>query len=149
MISVELVALIVLALLVVLLFVLLIKQKATLSSIQDKQNVQDSLFNQQTQSLASLEQSYQQLSEQESEHFSENNQVSKQLEHRIATLKQQLAQLEEKLLSIEHQTPEDKFYARALKLAQKGADVEEIVQECEIPRAEAEMLLSVHARKKS
>ena len=39
-----------------------------------------------------------------------------------------------------------KFYSRAIKLAKKGAQLDEIVNECELPRAEAEMLLSVYQR---
>jgi hypothetical protein len=39
---------------------------------------------------------------------------------------------------------QDKFYNRAFKLAAKGASLEEIMNECELPRAEVEMLLSVH-----
>jgi len=45
------------------------------------------------------------------------------------------------------QQPEDKLYSRALKLAALGADLEEISQSCEIPLAEAEMLLAVHQNK--
>ncbi|MBL0710789.1 MAG: DUF2802 domain-containing protein [Colwellia sp.] len=31
-----------------------------------------------------------------------------------------------------------------MKLAKKGAELDEIVKECELPRAEVEMLLSVY-----
>ena len=40
--------------------------------------------------------------------------------------------------------PESKLYRTATKLAQQGATVEEIMQECELPRAEAELLVQLH-----
>jgi len=46
-----------------------------------------------------------------------------------------------------HQQPEDKLYTRAQKLVELGADVAEIMQECDIPKAEAEMLLAVHRQR--
>lgn len=77
----------------------------------------------------------------------ENEQVSKQLEHRIKVTQEQF---NSQLQSIEqqlHQQPEDKLYTRAQKLVELGADVAEIMRECDIPRAEAEMLLAVHRKK--
>ncbi|QOL27115.1 DUF2802 domain-containing protein [Thalassotalea sp. LPB0316] len=147
MLSIELTSIATLAVLLVLLFVLLVRQKAVQATIQDKLSVQESLITQQSQTIAAQEISLRQLAELEAEHFSENSQVTKQLEHRIATLKQQLTELESLCQSLNQQSTEDKFYSRALKLAQKGADVDEIVAECEIPRAEAEMLLAVHQKK--
>lgn len=43
--------------------------------------------------------------------------------------------------------PETKRYSHAVKLLQKGASVEELMEACELPRAEAEMLFSVHGKK--
>jgi TolA-binding protein len=84
----------------------------------------------------------------------ETTQVSKQLEHRIKSLQQQLANQELKLTNQEQQIEhwqesqgQDKLYSRAFKLAEKGADIDEIIIECELPRAEAEMLLSVYRQR--
>ena len=77
----------------------------------------------------------------------ENTQVSKQLEHRIHTLKAQLSHQQENITLLQNEQGEDKFYARAIKLAKKGADIEEIVNECELPHAEVEILLSVYQKK--
>ena len=79
----------------------------------------------------------------------EDSQVSKQLEHRIKTLQGQLHQLGDSLELIKEQQPQDKLYSRAYKLAALGADIEEIMAECELPRAEAEMLLSVYHQKQN
>ena len=64
---------------------------------------------------------------------------------------QKLIELERKLVSLNEvqqemsvQTPENKLYSRAVKMVELGAGVEEIMAECELPKAEAELLLSLH-----
>ena len=74
----------------------------------------------------------------------ESDQVTRQLEHRIKSLKIELEQLRQDIIILNEQQPEDKLYSRALKLVKLGASVDEIISECEIPKAEAEMLVSVH-----
>lgn len=64
---------------------------------------------------------------------------SKQLEQRIHALEEQTEQLI-------NQTPQDKLYSRAVKLATMGASRDEIVEECGILSAEADMLLSIHQK---
>lgn len=44
--------------------------------------------------------------------------------------------------------PESKLYNRAMKMVQLGAGLEEIMLECELPRAEAELLLNLHRQNK-
>lgn len=39
---------------------------------------------------------------------------------------------------------EQKLYGRAKKMIEMGADINELVAECEIPRAEAELLISLY-----
>ncbi|MBA6340491.1 DUF2802 domain-containing protein [Colwellia sp. MB02u-10] len=77
----------------------------------------------------------------------ENEQVSKQLEHRIKVTQEQFSNQFQSIEQVLHQQPEDKLYTRAQKLVELGADLAEIIRECDIPRAEAEMLLSIHQRK--
>lgn len=77
----------------------------------------------------------------------ENNQVSQQLEHRIKILQNQVHEQEQKLNQWQENQSQDKFYSRAFKLAEKGADIDEIINECELPRAEVEMLLSVYQQR--
>ena len=64
---------------------------------------------------------------------------------------QKLIELERKLVSLNEvqqemsvQTPENKLYSRAVKMVELGAGVEEIMAECVLPKAEAELLLSLH-----
>ena len=77
----------------------------------------------------------------------ENEQVSKQLEHRIKVTQEQFASQFQTIEQLLHQQPEDKLYSRAQKLVELGADIAEIMRECDIPRAEAEMLMAVHRQK--
>jgi len=77
----------------------------------------------------------------------ENEQVNKQLEHRIKTIQNESSEQNKLLEQLLNQQPQDKLYSRAFKLVELGADVEEVVRECEIPLAEAEMLISVHRNK--
>lgn len=77
----------------------------------------------------------------------ENVQVSKQLEHRIKLLQDNITEQQKFLDHWQDNQGQDKFYSRAFKLAEKGADIEEIMHECELPRAEVEMLLSVYQQR--
>jgi len=77
----------------------------------------------------------------------ENVQVSKQLEHRIKVLQQYFDEHQKLISQWQDNQGQDKFYSRAFKLAEKGADIDEIMSECELPRAEVEMLLSVYQQR--
>ncbi|MCO4800229.1 MAG: DUF2802 domain-containing protein [Colwelliaceae bacterium] len=79
----------------------------------------------------------------------EHQQVSQQLEHRIKIQQDKLSSLSEEISQIQQVQPEDKLYSRAQKMVLLGADVEELVRECDLPQAEAEILLAMHKRKKS
>ncbi len=87
------------------------------------------------------------LLQQSAEAQLENEQVSKQLEHRIKVTQEQFASQFQTIEQLLHQQPEDKLYSRAQKLVELGADIAEIMRECDIPRAEAEMLMAVHRQK--
>ncbi|GAB2709388.1 DUF2802 domain-containing protein [Aliiglaciecola sp. 3_MG-2023] len=51
--------------------------------------------------------------------------------------------MQDKLEEIEYLDPETKLYSQAAKMADAGASVEELMRECELPRAEAELLIAV------
>ncbi|MEG3754624.1 DUF2802 domain-containing protein [Psychromonas arctica] len=42
--------------------------------------------------------------------------------------------------------PENRLYTRATKMVELGASIEELMLECELPRAEAELLLNLHRK---
>jgi len=60
--------------------------------------------------------------------------------------KYQQDEMKEEMTSHEQQDPESRFYTRAVKLVELGANLEEIMRECELPRAEAELLLNFHRK---
>ncbi len=53
-------------------------------------------------------------------------------------------QLAENQQKIDMFDPESKMYSRAMKMVQLGAPLEEVMRECELPRAEAELLYNLH-----
>ena len=87
------------------------------------------------------------LSIQHDKSLTEYTLVSKQLEHRIKTLQSQLNSQQDLIAQLQTDQGDNKFYSRAIKLAKIGADIEEIVAECELPHAEVEMLISVYQNK--
>ena len=68
---------------------------------------------------------------------------SEQLQQTVAQLQQEQQLLEQKLQQLAEQDPGAKLYQRAAKLIADGATVEDIMQECDLPRAEAELLVAM------
>ena len=100
------------------------------------------LVNQLQTLFITLDKSVKELNNQYTSENTELNQVTKQLEHRIKSIQEDI----NKLQQTQAQQPEDKLYSRAFKMVELGADVAELVRECDIPRAEAEMLISIHQK---
>ena len=94
-----------------------------------------------------VQQEFDVMAESSDQLAAENAQVSKRLEHRIKNLQHQAIEQQQLLTQWQESQGQDKFYNRAFKLAAKGADIEEIMSECELPRAEVEMLLSVYQQR--
>lgn len=65
----------------------------------------------------------------------------------LESLQGEVSQLLLKVKAIESAEPGSKLYTKAAKLVASGATLEDVMQECELPRAEAELLLSLHAVK--
>ncbi|MBU2977988.1 DUF2802 domain-containing protein [Alteromonas sp. C1M14] len=59
-------------------------------------------------------------------------------------LSEQFNQLENQLREVKTQDPSMRLYTRAAELVKSGADIEEVMQACDLPRAEAELLFSMH-----
>jgi hypothetical protein len=53
---------------------------------------------------------------------------------------------QENQLNLVAQAPENRLYTRAVKMVELGASIEELMVECELPRAEAELLLNLHKK---
>ena len=71
-------------------------------------------------------------------------QISEAL-HAVAA---EVNQLMEQTQKIEMFDPESKLYSRAMKMVQLGASLDEIIRECELPRAEAELLFNLHVQQR-
>lgn len=98
----------------------------------------------------------------------ENNKLQSRLQEnqeQVAILRSEIAEVRSGIMSIgqrlvacenyaqdiaqqqaaqKYDDPEAKIYSRAVKMVELGADIEEIMRECELPRAEAELLISLH-----
>ncbi len=64
----------------------------------------------------------------------------------IRELRDEVRNLGQKQEQMEFNDPEARLYNRALKMLQQGAGLEEIMEACELPRAEAELLMRIHSR---
>ncbi len=69
------------------------------------------------------------------------------LQEQFQHLTEQLVHLKEQQQAFALSDPESKIYSRAMKMVELGADLEEIIRECELPRAEAELLYNLHQQK--
>lgn len=65
---------------------------------------------------------------------------------RVIELEKKLTQYEGKLEEASQQDPQAKLYSRAMKMVNLGAGVDELVRECELPKAEAELLIRLHQK---
>lgn len=64
----------------------------------------------------------------------------------VKKLVRQMAVTEERQSQLETEEPETKMYQQAVRLAQQGASVEVIIQDCGLPQGEAELLISLHSK---
>jgi septal ring factor EnvC (AmiA/AmiB activator) len=93
-----------------------------------------------------------------SKHLQENENQTVILRSEIAELRSGLMSIGQRLVACEnyakdiaqqqaaqkYDDPDAKIYSRAVKMVELGAGIDEIMRECELPRAEAELLMSLH-----
>jgi len=65
---------------------------------------------------------------------------------RVLELEKRLAQQAAKLDESREQDPQARLYTRAMKMVSLGAGIDELMAECELPKAEAELLIRLHGR---
>lgn len=131
----------------VVLLVLSIRYKAKITMLTSQYQAQELIYNNLQRVNEQSDLDINKLQKQVEQLSSENTQVSKQLEHRIKAIQVKLNSQDEVILQLQTDKGDDKFYTRAIKLAKKGADINEIVTECELPHAEVEMLISIYQKK--
>ena len=66
---------------------------------------------------------------------------------RVLEVEQQNQELIQQQAAQKYDDPDAKIYSRAVKKVELGADLDEVIRECELPRAEAELLFSLHKQK--
>jgi hypothetical protein len=54
--------------------------------------------------------------------------------------------LTERIVELEHSDSDGRLYSRASKMVQLGAGVNELIEECDIPKAEAELMMSLQQK---
>lgn len=65
---------------------------------------------------------------------------------RMLELEKRTSKHDAKFDEASQQDPQAKLYSRAMKMVDLGAGVDELIQECEIPKAEAELLIRLHGK---
>jgi cell division protein FtsL len=65
---------------------------------------------------------------------------------RVLEIEKKLGKQSEMLEEASYNDPQAKLYSRAVKMVSLGAGIEELMSECELPKAEAELLLRLHKR---
>lgn len=65
---------------------------------------------------------------------------------KMLQLDNKIKSTQENQLNLVAQTPENRLYSRATKMVELGASLEEVMLECELPKAEAELLMNLHAK---
>ncbi|WP_208640356.1 DUF2802 domain-containing protein [Vibrio aquaticus] len=54
--------------------------------------------------------------------------------------------LNERITELEQVDSDGRLYSRASKMVQLGADINELIEECELPKAEAELMMSLQKK---
>ena len=65
---------------------------------------------------------------------------------RVIELEKHILQQSERIEETTQQDPQAKLYTRAMKMVALGAGVDELIKECELPKAEAELLIRLHRK---
>ncbi|SJZ64096.1 DNA repair ATPase [Vibrio cincinnatiensis] len=68
------------------------------------------------------------------------------LGQRVTEQQEMLVHLNERLKHLENADTDARLYSRATKMAKLGADIDELIEECELPKAEAELMLSLQKK---
>ncbi|EGQ9935930.1 DUF2802 domain-containing protein [Vibrio vulnificus] len=115
-----------------LLVVLQLRIKATLQTRLDSQG----------QKLRSSEKELQKANKQ----LLEVRSVVIGLGQRVSEQQEIIQHLTERVVELEQADTDGRLYTRASKMVQLGADVNELIKECELPKAEAELMLSLQKK---
>ncbi|MGF1754191.1 DUF2802 domain-containing protein [Vibrio makurazakiensis] len=65
------------------------------------------------------------------------------LGQRVTEQQDVIKHLNERIVELEHADTDGRLYTRATKMVQLGAGINELIEECELPKAEAELMMSL------
>jgi hypothetical protein len=65
------------------------------------------------------------------------------LGQKVTEQQEVIQHLSERVTELEHVDSDSRLYSRASKMVQLGAGVEELIAECELPKAEAELMMAL------
>ncbi|MGR6862117.1 DUF2802 domain-containing protein [uncultured Aliivibrio sp.] len=68
------------------------------------------------------------------------------LGQQVAEMTQLSQHFDDRLNELENTDADSRLYSRANKLVQLGAGINELMEECELPKAEAELMMSLQAK---
>ncbi|RXJ72937.1 DNA repair protein [Veronia nyctiphanis] len=69
------------------------------------------------------------------------------MSQKLAELSGQFDGLVDKQNEIEMLDPDGRLYSRATKMVDLGADINELMEECDLPKAEAELLMNIRRQR--
>ncbi|PSW19521.1 DUF2802 domain-containing protein [Photobacterium sanctipauli] len=78
--------------------------------------------------------------------FNELRAGSMGMSQKLAEMAQHLEMIADRQGEMAMQDPDGKLYSRASKMVELGADVNELMEECDLPKAEAELLLRLQQK---
>jgi hypothetical protein len=68
------------------------------------------------------------------------------LGQKVTTQEEVIILLSERITELEQEDTDSRLYSRASKLVKLGADINEVISECELPQAEAELMYSLQQK---
>ncbi|GMQ47186.1 hypothetical protein VB10N_21850 [Vibrio sp. 10N] len=68
------------------------------------------------------------------------------LGQKVSEQEEIIVHLTERIIELENVDNDGRLYTRANKMVRLGADINELIEECELPKAEAELMLSLQKK---
>lgn len=99
-----------------------------------------------THSLEVLVKSLLAQQEANKKHFTEIHSGTVGMGKKLQQLDIVVRKTQENQVNLVASAPENRLYTRAMKMVELGASVEELMSDCELPRAEAELLVNLHRK---
>ncbi len=65
------------------------------------------------------------------------------LGQKVSEQQELILHLSERITELEHVDSDSRLYSRASKMVELGAGVDELIEECELPKAEAELMMAL------